>query len=136
MHRTKTLTIIQERISIMTVRGIRGATTVNSNTKDNIIEETMILINRMISINHVEQDDIASIFFSVTRDLDSTFPATAARELNLTYTPLLCLNEINIPGSIEKCIRILMHINTKLKQKEIKHVYLNEAVSLRPEFAR
>ncbi len=120
----------------MSVRGIRGATTVNANTKENIIEETMILINRMISINHVDHDDIASIFFSVTRDLASTFTAAAARELSLNFTPLLCLNEINIPGSIEKCIRILMHINTDLKQKEIKHVYLNEAVSLRPEFAR
>jgi chorismate mutase len=120
----------------MTVRGIRGATTVNANKVENIIEETKILIERMISINKVENDDIASIFFSVTHDLDCIFPAAAARELNLDNTPLLCLNEINIPGSLEKCIRILMHINTKLSQKEIKHVYLNEAVSLRPEFAQ
>ena len=117
------------------LRGIRGATTVHTNTKASILEETKILISHMLKLNHVNKEDIASIFFSVTRDLDSAFPAQAARELELTYTPLLCLNEINNPEGLTKCIRILMHVNSDIKQKDIHPVYLNEAVSLRPEFA-
>ena len=120
----------------MAIRGIRGATTVNQNDKEDIIKETIILINQIITLNNIDQDDIASIFFSVTKDLDSTFPAAAARELKLNYTPLLCLNEIDIPGSLDKCVRILMHINSDLKQNQMQHVYLNNATSLRPEFAR
>ena len=119
-----------------TIRGIRGATTVHYNTKENILEETKILIKHMMSINNVTKDDIASIFFSVTKDLDAAFPAEAARALSLNYTPLLCLNEIDIPGGLKKCVRILMHVNTQLIQKDIQHVYLNEAVILRPEFAK
>lgn len=120
----------------MSVRGIRGATTVNNNNKDNILDETKDLMNQMIETNNIPIDDIASIFFSVTRDLDSVFPAAAARELNMNNTPLLCLNEVNVPGSLPKCIRILMHVNTAKPQSQIKHIYLNDAVSLRPEFAQ
>ena len=120
----------------MAIRGIRGATTVEQNNKEDIINETTTLINQIIKLNKINQDDIASIFFSVTKDLDSTFPAAAARELKLNYTPLLCLNEIDIPGSLSKCIRILMHINSDLQQNQMQHVYLNDATTLRPEFAR
>ena len=120
----------------MAIRGIRGATTVHINEKEHIIEETKILIHKMLTLNTIDQADIASIFFSVTHDLDAVFPAEAARELDLSYTPLLCLNEIKIEGSIQKCVRILMHVNSDVLQKNIKHVYLNEAVSLMPEFAQ
>ena len=118
------------------VRGIRGATTVHKNQKASILEETKILMNRMLDINSVNKEDIASIFFSVTRDLDTAFPAEAARALDLSYTPLLCLNEIHVESSLKKCIRILTHINTSMAQKDVQHVYLNDAISLRPEFAR
>ena len=117
------------------LRGIRGATTVHNNTKSNILEETKILITHMMKLNNVKPEDIASIFFSVTKDLDATFPAKAARELNLSFTPLLCLNEMDMPTGITKCVRILMHVNTSLTQQDIHPVYLNDAVSLRPEFA-
>jgi chorismate mutase len=119
----------------MSIRGIRGATTVEENSKDTILEETKNLINQILEKNTINKQDIASIFFSVTHDLDSTFPAAAARELNLTYTPLLCLNEIAVKGSLEKCIRILMHVNLETPQENIKHIYLNKAICLRPEFA-
>mgnify|MGYP001173282359 CR=1 FL=1 len=119
----------------MSIRGIRGATTVEENSKDVILNETKKLIHKIIEKNNIQKEDIASIFFSLTHDLDSTFPAAAARELKLTYTPLLCFNEIAVPGSLEKCIRILMHVNLETPQEEIKHVYLNKAISLRPEFA-
>ena len=120
----------------MTLRGIRGATTVSKNDKTLILSETKHLIQRMIETNAIHQDDIASIFFSVTHDLDAAFPAQAARELDLTYTPLLCLNEIQIPDSLKQCVRILMHVNTNRPQIEMKHIYLNDATILRPEFAQ
>ena len=120
----------------MALRGIRGATTVTENTKQAIIDATRTLIDSIMRSNEVEIDDIASIFFSVTHDLDAVFPAAAARELDMGFTPLLCLNEINIPNSLPKCIRILMHANTDKNQKDMTHVYLNDAVSLRPEFAQ
>jgi len=120
----------------MNTRGIRGATTVSENTKQAIINETKALILEMLTLNDIDKENIVSIFFSVTQDLDAVFPAAAARELDLIHTPLLCLNEINVPNSLKKCIRVLIHANSPLKQSEIKHVYLNEATSLRPEFAR
>ena len=119
----------------MSTRGIRGATTVEENIKETILTATKTLIQTILEKNNIDKKDIASIFFSVTHDLDSTFPAAAARELNLTYTPLLCLNEIAVRGSLDKCIRILMHVNSDIPQEEIKHIYLNKAISLRPEFA-
>ena len=119
----------------MSVRGIRGAITVNDNTKEDILQETQHLLSELLSKNNVIQEDIVSIFFSLTQDLNAEFPAIAARRLGFTDTPLLCLNEIAVPGGLAKCVRILIHINSDKKQSEITHLYLKGAETLRPEFA-
>jgi chorismate mutase len=115
------------------LRGIRGAIVARENTKDAILEATRELLSKMIQENNIEREDIASIFFSVTKDLDAEFPAFAARNLGFEYTPLLCLNEIPVPGSLEKCIRILIHVNTDIEQKDLKHIYIGGAKNLRTD---
>jgi len=115
------------------IRGIRGATSVNENTSGEILSGTRDLLNAIITENGISVEDIASIFFSVTKDLDAEFPAKAARDLGMGDTPLLCLNEIAVPSALQRCIRILLHVNTEKKQSEIKHIYLREAVKLRPD---
>lgn len=117
----------------MDVRAIRGATTVKKNTVNCILKGTEELLNRIISKNSLKVDNIISIIFTVTNDLNAAFPASAARELGITDIPLMCMREIDVPGSLEKCIRILMHINTSKKNDEITHIYLKEAKSLRPD---
>ena len=117
----------------MYLRGVRGATVSVDNTKEAIIESTKELLTVIINQNNIQIEDISSIFFSLTKDLDAEFPAVAARQLGLSNTPLLCLNEIDVPGSLQKCVRILCHVNTETPQSEIKHVYLKEAQSLRPD---
>lgn len=119
----------------MPVRAARGAVTVESNSKENIINETKNLLRKLIEENHVVGDDIISIFFSVTRDLNAAFPAAAARELGFTDVALMCTNEIDVPGSLKKCIRILMHFNTEKANKDIRHVYLKGACVLRPDLS-
>ncbi len=117
----------------MVTRGVRGATVSKANTKSDILEATDALLKEMMTQNQIQIPEIASVFFSVTADLDAVFPAIAARQLGLTNTPLLCLNEIDVPNSLGHCVRILMHVNTQKSQAEIQHVYLGEAQSLRPE---
>ena len=119
----------------MTVRGIRGAITVSENTINDIIEDTKILLTKMIAENDIDQTEIVSIFFSITKDLNATFPARAARQMNLTHTPLLCFHEIRVPDGLEKCIRILMHVNSDKSIEDIEHVYLEKAASLRPDIS-
>lgn len=116
------------------VRGLRGATTITENTKEAIVDGTKTLLQVLLSQNNCSEADICSIFFSTTHDVNAVFPAVAARELGLQNTPLLCLNEIDVPDSLKLCIRILIHINTTKSQSEMKHVYLNNAKQLRPEF--
>ncbi|MHB8171327.1 MAG: chorismate mutase [Thermincolia bacterium] len=120
-------------MSSMRVRGIRGAITAHENTKESIMEATRELLLAVVRENEVDTEDIASIVFTVTADLKADFPASAARELGWTYVPLLCATEIDVPGSIGKAIRVLVHVNTTKKQDEIKHVYLGDAVSLRKD---
>jgi chorismate mutase len=115
------------------MRGIRGATTVRSNTSSDILSATRQLLEVMIRDNGLEAEGIASIFFSVTSDLDADFPAKSARELGLTNVALLCMTEIDVPGSLRLCIRVLIHANTEVSASEICHVYLNGAVALRPD---
>ena len=117
----------------MAIRGIRGAITADSNTKENILENTTVLLQTIVNTNQIEFTDIASIFFSVTADLNATFPALSAREMGMSDTPLLCLNEIDVPDSLQKCIRILVHVNTEKPQSEMQHSYLKEAHILRPD---
>lgn len=116
------------------VRAIRGATTVANNNAEEILRETEKLLIDVYEKNRLKEDDIISIIFTVTNDLDATFPAIAARNLGWTSIALMCTNEINVPGSLEKCIRVLFHVNSDKKNDEIKHVYLNNAKVLRPDF--
>ncbi len=117
----------------MFIRGVRGAITVQENSKDAIVSATKDLLLALIQQNDLHVPDLASIFFSVTEDLTAAFPALAARELGLKDTPLLCLTEIPVPGSLPFCIRVLIHVNTPKLQSEMVPVYLKEAISLRPD---
>jgi len=115
------------------VRAVRGATTIDDNTVREIVKETRHLLCIMIEENNINKDDIISIMFSATRDIDAAFPAAAAREIGLTDVALMCTNEMEVPGSLQKCIRVLMHINTEKTNKEIKYIYLKNAKALRPD---
>lgn len=117
----------------MAVRGIRGAVTVEENTKDEILTKTAEMLQSLIDKNSLKVEDIISAVFSVTDDVNADFPAVAARKLGWIYTPLMCTREIPVPGSLESCIRVLLHVNSERKQDEIVHVYLYEARRLRPD---
>jgi chorismate mutase len=117
----------------MLVRGIRGAITVNSNNKEEIIEITKELLITLKRVNNFKIEDIVSIFFSTTPDLNAAFPAQAARELGWDKVPLFDMQEIEVPGSLPKCIRILVQINCQKTLQEIKHCYLKGAKILRKD---
>jgi chorismate mutase len=114
-------------------RGIRGATTASENTREAIRAATRELLVEMVEENHIQPDDVASAIFTTTPDLDAEFPAVVARELGWLDTALLCGHEMNVPGSLQKCIRILIHWNTTRRADEIVHVYLHGAQVLRPD---
>jgi chorismate mutase len=116
----------------MYCRGIRGATTVDHNNQAEILAATADLLLLMMSKNGLLVEDIASVIFTVTEDLDAVFPAQAARQIGWNEVALMCMREIPVPDSLGKCIRVLLHINTTRSASEIQHVYLREAVSLRP----
>jgi chorismate mutase len=120
----------------MLVRGIRGAITVDKNSKEEIIEKTKQLLTTLKKENDFKIEDIVSIFFSVTPDLNAAFPAQAARELNWNKVPLFDVQEIDVPGSLSRCIRILIHINCQKTQLEIKHCYLRGAKILRKDLIK
>jgi chorismate mutase len=117
----------------MIVRGIRGATTVHEDSADAILSATEELVRELIAANDLEPENIASALFTVTPDLHAEFPAAAARRIGWTMVPLLNFTEIGVPGRLEKCIRVLLHVNTERSQNEMVHVYLREAVALRPD---
>lgn len=113
------------------VRGIRGAINVSQNSKSEIIQATTELLTKMAKENNLKEEDIASIFFTLTPDLTAAFPAAAARELGWSDVPLLGAVEVDVPEALAFCIRVLMLVNTELRQNELKHIYLREARSLR-----
>lgn len=115
------------------LRGIRGAVTVERNSPEDIHFATWELLENIIKENNINTEDIASIIFTLTQDLNAGFPAFVARTKGFKYVPLLCATEINVPGSLARCIRILVHINTRKSQQEIKHIYLRGAVKLRED---
>ena len=118
----------------MKILAIRGATTVTSNNKDEILKESAKLIQTIISKNDLNKEDIISMCFTMTKDLDAVYPAVAVREiLNITDIPMLNFEEKYIQGSLSKCIRVMMYINTEKTKSDIKHVYLNEAKNLRKD---
>ena len=118
----------------MRVLAIRGATTVEKNSKEEILNETAKLINSILRNNNINNEDIISIIFTMTKDLDTVYPSVAVREvLDITDVPLLNFEEKYIVGSLEKCIRVLININTTKQKKDIKHIYLNKAKDLRKD---
>lgn len=118
------------------IRGIRGATTVILNEKEEIINATTTLLKQLIEQNNIDPINVASIQFTMTKDLDAVFPAEAVRAFEgWSNVPLLCSSEIPVQGALPLCIRLLMTVNTSMDQHEMKHVYLEKAISLRPDLA-
>ncbi len=114
-------------------RGVRGATTVDENTREELLKATRQLLALMIRQNGIEPAEVASAIFTTTPDLSAEFPALAARQLGWLDVPLLCTHEMSIPGSLGHCVRILIHWNTAKSQREIVHVYIKGAAVLRPD---
>ena len=119
----------------MATRGIRGATTVERNDREQILAATRELLEVLVRLNGLRADDVAYVWFSVTPDLDAEFPAFAAREIGWTEVPLMCGREIPVPGAITGCIRVLIDWNTGKTQREIRHAFLRRAKELRPAWA-
>lgn len=118
-------------------RAVRGATTVNSNTDEEIYQATVELLKQMIINNSIEADDIVNVIFTLTHDLDAAFPAKAARVyLGWDDVPMICTQEIPVPDSLKKCIRVLITFNTIKPKNQIRHIYLREAQSLRPDLVK
>jgi chorismate mutase len=120
----------------MDMRGVRGATTADEDQVDLVISATRELLEAMLEANPgMQTQHIASVFFTVTQDISSAFPALAARQMGWDSVPMMCAREIPVPGSLPCCIRVLLHWNTDVSQSAIRHVYLREAVKLRPDLA-
>lgn len=117
------------------VRGVRGAITVESNTSEAICEASRRLLTTIVERNRIELEHIISVFFSSTKDLDAQTPAYGVRQMGWTAIPLFCTQEMEVPGSLPGCVRVLVHVNTEKSQDEIRHVYLDGAVVLRPDIA-
>jgi chorismate mutase len=118
----------------MPVRGIRGATSAAANARDDILSATRELLGEILRANGIADfDEIVSILFTTTPDLTATFPAEAARELGMNLVPLLCASEIDVPGRLPRCVRVLIHLNTDKPASAMVHVYLREAKALRPD---
>lgn len=120
----------------MTIRGVRGATTVGSDEEQEVLTATENLVRTMAEENDSKPEDIVSVLISTTVDIKSTFPAKAVRSVNgWKYVPVMCTHEMDVPGGMALCIRVLMHVNSNVPQKDIHHVYQNEAVKLRPDLS-
>lgn len=120
---------------VLACRGIRGATTAAANTAEDMLEATDEMMRVLIALNEIDPDDVASAYFTTTPDLNATFPAVAARDIGWLEVPLICGHEMLVAGSLQKCIRVLLHVNTAKTASEIKHVYLKGARQLRAEWA-
>lgn len=117
------------------MRGIRGAVCASANSREAVFEATRNLLIQMFSKNDIETERIASIFITATPDLTADYPAYVVREMGLTQIPLMCATEINVPGAMQRVIRILIHFDTEKQQSEIRHLYLGDAARLRPDLA-
>ncbi|WP_170007472.1 chorismate mutase [Bacillus fonticola] len=118
------------------LRGVRGATTIKVNEKEQLFSHTKQLLEEMIHQNNIKAEDVASVFVSATPDVTCAFPAQVVRSLpGWEFVPVMCMQEMAVPGSMPKCIRLMMHVNTDLRQQEIHHVYMENAVSLRPDLS-
>ncbi|HMC09187.1 MAG TPA: chorismate mutase [Actinomycetota bacterium] len=117
----------------MRLRAVRGATTVEKDTRDEIVSATVRLLEEMLQRNAVAREDLVSIIFTATPDLRAEFPAAAAREIGISDVPLLCARELDVEGAIGRCVRVLMHVYTERDQQSLRHVYLGEARQLRTD---
>jgi len=118
----------------MPVRGIRGATTIAQDQAEILLQATRELLEAVLEANpSLQLEDLASVWFTVSEDLCSAYPAQAARNMGWELVPLMCGREIPVPGGLPRCIRVLLHWNTTLPQSAIRHVYLGAAASLRPD---
>jgi len=118
----------------MRFRGIRGAVTVDANTEKAILDATQELLQEMVKANEVDADDIAGILFTVTPDLNAAFPAEAGRRLRgWAHVPMMCAQEVPVPSALQRCVRILMFVNTTETASEVRHIYLRGAERLRPD---
>lgn len=116
------------------IRGIRGATTVEKNEASEIVDRAYELMNGIVEENDLEARDVAQVMFSATTDINETFPAKALRKLEgWKYVPVMCMQEIEVPSGLERCIRVMVTVNTSKEPQEMKHVYHYEAVKLRPD---
>jgi len=115
------------------VRGLRGATTVDVDSQDQVTERSQELILRLMECNDLVEDDIVSVLFTATADVTSIFPATAIREIGFGAVPLLCAAEIAVPGAMPRCIRVLLHVHTTRTRDQMHHVYLHGAQGLRDD---
>jgi chorismate mutase len=117
----------------LSVRAVRGATTVDDDTAQAITERVVALLRQILDRNELVEEDLISILFTATEDIVSTFPATAARSMGLGAVPLICARELSIVGSVPRCIRVMLHVSTERRRDEIHHVYLEGAQGLRDD---
>ena len=120
----------------MAVRAIRGATTLEIDERDHLHQRTQELVEAILRENSLTPDDVISAFFTCTPDITSDFPAAAARQLGFGAVPLMCGQEMAVPGALEQVVRVMMHIETEASRDQIVHVYLHDAVSLRRDLAQ
>ena len=120
----------------MPCRGVRGATNVEANTPEEILKATRQLLALMIRQNNIREEDVASAIFSTTTDLDAEFPALAARQLGWLNVAMICVHELDVPGSLRQCVRILLNWNTDKSADQLVHVYIKEAARLRPDLCK
>ena len=119
------------------IRGVRGAITIEQDQAELIWESTAQLCVQMVAENNFAVEDIASITISTTPDIHAAFPAKSVRSMEgWEFVPIMCMHEMDVPGALPLCIRVLMHVNTEVGQRDIQHDYLNDAVKLRPDLVR
>ncbi|GAA2902187.1 chorismate mutase [Actinoplanes cyaneus] len=115
------------------LRAIRGATQLEADDRDLVLEATIELVNEVVARNGLMPDDVVSVIFTSTPDLTAAFPAAAARKIGFGDVPLLCATEIDVPGALPRVVRMLAHVETDLRRDQIRHIYLRGAVALRPD---
>jgi len=119
------------------IRGVRGAITIRENSEEEIVASTKRLLVEMIKCNQISPESVASVFISVTDDVTAAFPAKAMRLLEgWTYVPVMCMKEMSVPTGLNLCIRVMMHVDTDVRQENIEHIYLEDAIQLRPDLRK
>jgi chorismate mutase len=124
---------MRRQVADQRLRALRGATTASANEAHAIVDATERLLAEMIGRNDIAHEDLVSMIFTTTSDLSAEFPAAAARRLGLSGVPLLCAREIEVPGSVPRCIRVLMHLYSTKSSESMRHVYLEGAEQLRTD---